>query len=247
MNSVAKVAAKLIQARRDGGCVPSDELGLNTEADAYLVQQLVGAELRWYAADDTNAWKLGGSPGNLVSTAIVPPDAIHPSGWKVPAGYCQRYGIEAELIVRLGRDLDEHADLRDAHSAVEAWHVGIELCDTRFIDGENAHPLLRLADQQLNRALILGDSINPTSDWIRQGVQLRLSGSLHGVNVGSHPFTDPLTSVPWLARYAASQGRPLKAGDLIATGSWTGLVWAPPASEVRVEFLGLGGVSLFTP
>ncbi|WP_238936496.1 hypothetical protein [Pseudomonas typographi] len=118
-----------------------------TETDAYWVQQIVASELGWYPESAMTAWKLGGSPGSLVSAARVRIEAIHSSGWQVPAGYCNRIGLEAELIVRLGLDLDEHASLCAAHEAVETWHVGIELCDTRFINGERADPLLCVADQ----------------------------------------------------------------------------------------------------
>lgn len=247
MSSAAEVAQKLIQAWRGGICQPFSELRLESEADAYLVQQMVASELGWFEGETANAWKLGGNPGNLVSTARVPPHAIHSSGWRVPQSYCDRYGIEGELIIQLGHDLDEQTDLSAAHRAVESWYVGIELCDTRFNLGENADALLRLADQQLNRALVIGDSVKPTAAWGRQSVELRINGVSSRRDVGGHPFTDPLSSVPWLARHAAVQGRPLKAGDLIATGSWTGLVWAPPASEIHVEFVGLGGVLLSTP
>ncbi|MOA51746.1 hypothetical protein D3C78_1749300 [compost metagenome] len=78
--------------------------------------------------------------------------AIHPSGWQVPPGDAFGFGIEGELIVRLSRDLDQHTDLAMACAAVDVWMPGIELCGTRWLQGDQAAPLLRLADQQLNRA-----------------------------------------------------------------------------------------------
>lgn len=247
MSSAVNVAKKLIQAWREGVWQSSSDLRLDSEADAYLVQAMVASELEWFVGSGPNFWKLGGTPGNLVSTAQVPPDAIHPSGWKVTPGYCERYGIESELIIRLGRDLNSRADLSQAHDAVDAWYVGIELCDTRFVNGECVDPLLRLADRQLNRALIIGDEVRPSGNWGSQSVELRIDGSIVKQEKGGHPFLDPLLSVPWLARHAAARGHSLKAGDLVATGSWTGLVWAPPGSVVHVEFVGLGAASLSTP
>ncbi|WP_338103711.1 fumarylacetoacetate hydrolase family protein [Pseudomonas typographi] len=93
---------------------------------------------------------------------------------------------------------------------------------------------------------MLGAPIEPAVDWSRQSVQLWLNGRIQRSGIGSDPFTDPLRSLPWLARHAAGQGRPLKAGDLIATGSWTGLFWAPPSSNLKVDFVGRGEVSLST-
>jgi len=149
-------------------------------------------------------------------------------------------------VVRLGCDLDKHADLSAARGAINAWIPAIELCDTRFDKGERAHPLLRLADQQLNRALSLGAPVDLAGDWPLQWVELRVKGQRQAGARGSHPFSDPSNSLPWLARHAAAHGTPLKAGDLIATGSWIGLHWAPPDSFIEEVFDGLGKVSMTT-
>ena len=147
-------------------------------------------------------------------------------------------------MVRLGRDLDEHADLSVARDAIDAWIPATELCDTWFDSGEHAHPLLRLADQQLNRALILGEPVDLAVGWPLQWLELRVNGQRQAGARGSHLFSDPLNSLPWLARHAAAHGTPLNAGDLIATGSWTGLYWAPPDSLIEVIFDGVGTVSM---
>ncbi|CAO1665744.1 MULTISPECIES: 2-keto-4-pentenoate hydratase [Salinicola] len=246
MNGTTEVAAALLHAWRERRNLPHDGLGLMTETDAYRVQQIVASELGWFSESSVTAWKLGGSPGKLVSAARVPSRAIHLSGWEVPDGYCNRFGIEGELIVQLGRDVDGDVDRAAVYEAIEAWQVGIELCDTRFQNGERAHPLLRLADQQLNRALVLGEIIHPPADWSEQAVEVWVDGRLQISGIGSHPFTDPLASIPWLARHAATQNRPLKAGDLFATGSWTGLLWARPGANVKVAFPVLGEVLLST-
>jgi len=77
-------------------------------------------------------------------------------------------------------------------------------------------------------------------------VTLRVAGEPEFVGVGSHPFGEPLSSLPWLARHAAALGSPLRAGDLVATGSWTGIYWAPAGVQVEVEFAGAGRVALST-
>ncbi|NMY93142.1 fumarylacetoacetate hydrolase family protein [Pseudomonas oryzihabitans] len=244
MSLPADISRVLINAWREGVCQPFDELEVLSEADAYQVQDLVASALGWFPDDGANTWKLGGSPGQLISVARVPQQAIHVSGWTAPAGYCHRFGIESELVVRLGCDLDEYAELGVAHDAIDAWIPAIELCDTRFNNGEHAHPLLRLADQQLNRALILGEPVDSMGDWLLQRVELRVNGQRRTGAQGSHPFSDPLSSLPWLARHAAARGMPLKAGDLIATGSWTGLYWAPSDSLIEIIFDGVGSVSM---
>lgn len=76
----------------------------------------------------------------LISAARVPDSSIHSSGWQVPERYCSRFGIEGELVVRLGQDIGEHANAATVYEAAEAWRVGIELCGTRFLNGERANP-----------------------------------------------------------------------------------------------------------
>ncbi|WP_223506464.1 fumarylacetoacetate hydrolase family protein [Pseudomonas sp. GL-RE-29] len=248
MSAVAQVAAILIRGWREGRQQPLPTLELASEAEAYAVQHQVADALGWFTCGPPAAWKLGGAPGGLISAAGVPAMAVHPSGWQVPPGDAFGFGIEGELIVRLSRDLDQHTDLAMACAAVDVWMPGIELCGTRWLQGDQAAPLLRLADQQLNRALVLGapQTLREMPNWSRQQVALRVAGEPAFVGVGSHPFGDPLSSLPWLARHAAAQGSPLRAGDLVACGSWTGIYWAPAGVEVYVEFAGIGRVALST-
>ncbi|WP_341864569.1 fumarylacetoacetate hydrolase family protein [Pseudomonas coleopterorum] len=62
---------------------------------------------------------------------------------------------------------------------------------------------------------------------------------------GSQPFVKPLNSLSWVARHAAAVDNPLRAGDLIATGSWTGIRWVAMGARVEVEFAQLGQAGLF--
>lgn len=248
MSAVTQVAASLIRGWRDGRQQPLPGVGLASEAEAYAVQREVADALGWFSAAPPGAWKLGGAPGGLISAAAVPASAVHGSGWQVPAAADFGFGIEGELIVRLSRDLGQHTDLATARAAVDAWLPGIELCGTRWRQGEQAVPLLRLADQQLNRALVLGapQTLAQLPHWPTQQVALRVAGEVVFTGGGSHPFGDPLSSLPWLARHAAALGTPLRAGDLVATGSWSGIYWAAAGAQVEVEFAGLGSVQLFT-
>ncbi|MEX3773037.1 2-keto-4-pentenoate hydratase [Pseudomonas sp. MYb118] len=246
MSTVARVAASLIRAWQEGRQQPLPTVELANEAEAYAVQREVAEALGWFADGPPTAWKLGGAPGGMISAAGVPAGAVHPSGWQVPPGDAFGCGIEGELIVRLSRDLDPNTDLDTARKAVDAWMPGIELCGTRWLQGDQAGPLLRLADQQLNRGLVLGEPqrLVDLPDWSKQSVVLRVDGVVEFSGVGSHPFGDPLSSLPWLARHAAALGSPLRAGDSVACGSWTGIYWAKGGGRVEVEFAGVGRVGL---
>ncbi|CAI3787668.1 2-keto-4-pentenoate hydratase [Pseudomonas sp. MM227] len=248
MSAVEQVAQRLIRAWREGRRQPVEGLRLDSEAQAYDVQRRVAEAMGWFAHAPARAWKLGGAPGSLISAAGVPAGTVRASGWQVPPGHCHALGIEGELFVRLSRDLDEHTDLAAAYAAIDAWMPGIELCDTRWVDGIQADALLRLADQQLNRELIVGLPVTLAAvpDWSAQAATLHVDGEQVVRGLGSHPFREPLNSLPWLARHAVALGNPLRAGDLIATGSWTGIHWAPPGASIEVDFPGIGTVTLAT-
>ncbi|WP_312233228.1 2-keto-4-pentenoate hydratase [Stutzerimonas nitrititolerans] len=240
------VARRLITGWRTGQRQPLSGLALPDTAAAYAVQRRVGDALGWFDGARPAAWKLGGSPGGMVSAAAVQATAIHRSGWHVPPGYVTALGIEGELVIRLGRNLTDTADLTEIRSAIDAWLPAIELCDTRLEGGINANPLLRLADQQLNRALILGNAVqlHDLPVWLKQTAILRVDGHEVVNASGSHPYIDPLSSLPWLARHAVAQGTPLRAGDLIATGSWTGIYWANPGQKITFSLNSVGEVML---
>lgn len=244
--SIDAVARRLITGWRTGRRQPLSGLALPDTAAAYAVQRRVSDVLGWFDGARPAAWKLGGAPGGMISAAAVPAIAIHRSGWHVPLGYATELGIEGELVVRLGRDLTNTPDLTEIRFAIDAWLPAIELCDTRLEGGINADPLLRLADQQLNRALILGDAVKllDLPNWSHQTAKVWVDSHEVLSADGSHPFLDPLSSLPWLARHAAAQGTPLRAGDLIATGSWTGIYWANPGQTIIFNLIGVGEVRL---
>ena len=55
-----------------------------------------------------------------------------------------------------------------------------------------------------------------------------------------HPFE----ALTWLANHAASSGHPLRAGDVVLTGSVVETKWVEPGDTVRVEIEGLGEASV---
>ena len=52
----------------------------------------------------------------------------------------------------------------------------------------------------------------------------------------------PVTSLTWLLNWAREQGLPVRAGDIISTGTCTGHLFAAPGDTVRADFGLLGAV-----
>lgn len=236
-SSVRALAEQLSRGWLTGELIHCDVV-ITSVAQAYATQSEVAQRLGWFKDDRARVWKLGGSPGTGACAAAVPVDAVHEPGWPAAVNVL---GFEAELAVRLGKDLPAGSTLAQAAAAVEAWLPCIEVCATRFAGGL-ADPLLQLADQQLNHALVLGQPVTLVEavDWTTLAVSVVIDGQQVLHQYGGHPWGNPLSALPWLASHAARQADGLRAGDTIATGSWTGLHTVQPGANVRVAFEGFG-------
>jgi 2-keto-4-pentenoate hydratase len=158
-------------------------------------------------------------------------------------------GIESEIAFRLGRDLPPraapYADEEIAAAATEAL-VTIELCDTRLSNWKDTSALWRLADFQLNAALVTGSGRRDWQaiDFTRQRAELWIDGTLAMEATGVHPYGNPIRLLPWLAAHCAARCGGLRAGDIVTTGTWTGMQFVQPGAEVVTQFPGIGEASV---
>jgi 2-oxo-3-hexenedioate decarboxylase/2-keto-4-pentenoate hydratase len=65
-----------------------------------------------------------------------------------------------------------------------------------------------------------------------------VAGSGRGADVLGHPFE----ALAWLANQLAAQGRVLRAGDLVLTGSIVQTNWVAVGDHVVMDLGALGGV-----
>ena len=156
-------------------------------------------------------------------------------------------GLELEIGVTLGADLPASGapyTRQSVAAAVSEVATAFEIVDMRTPDDLSTaeRTLLGVAVNILNAGVVLGD---PVTDW--QSLDLvNCKGTMtinhepvgegYGRDVMGHPF-EPLA---WLANELAARHHPLRAGDVVITGS---LIPPTPlgfASEARVSVEGLG-------
>ncbi len=244
---IDRIAGLFVEARRTRRpfAVPADAVLASAE-DAYRVQDETFARLwpgKW-----PGAWKAGG-PGDQVEPTGAPIATanVHLSPARLAAAGMNMIGVEAEIAFRIGHDVVgggralTESDL--AALVVEAL-VTIEICDTRLADWNAAPPLWKLADFQNNGALIVGSGARAwrAIDFQAQRVELRIGERAISAR-GAHPWRNPFRLLPWAAAHCERRGRPLRAGDLVSTGSWTGLEFARAGEEILVRFPGIGEAS----
>ena len=240
------IAHDLVRARQQHRPVPATGWMLASNEDGYAVQDrtldLLGP---------ASAWKVGAkSADSPMSCSPLPEAGVLPSGAEVRGPAWQLRGLEVELAVRLRRDIAA-ADLDDParlSSAIGEALPAIEIVETRLADWRERNPLEQLADLQNHGALVLGAPV----PWLPSAPidlrTLRATLVIDGQPVadarGSHPVGDVLPLLAWLARHAHARKRPLRAGDVVTTGSCTGLVFGWEGAHVQAEVEGIGRVDL---
>jgi 2-keto-4-pentenoate hydratase len=248
----ADVTTALAAAQRDHIQADNRTLAtaLTTPEQAYAVQIAVGRTLGWWQDEPARHWKSGGARLDSITHAPLPPAGV----WASPADAYgwpfHRRGIEAEIALRLGRDVDAAlaATLNEAGAAalIDAMAVSIEVVDSRWQDGSAAAPLLRLADGQSHGALVLGEWIafDPAHDWSHQTCIAQIGSAAPVERQGSHPLGRPTAVLPAWLRHATQNGQVLPAGTVVTTGTWVGLLDAATGQRVTVRFADIGAAEL---
>jgi 2-keto-4-pentenoate hydratase len=93
-----------------------------------------------------------------------------------------------------------------------------------------------------NAGCVLGA---PVADWrkldlARATYRLTINGGEIGAGKGSDVMGNPLNALTWLANKLAADGRPLKRGMVVMTGSTVPIQFPQPGDRAVVTVEGLG-------
>jgi 2-keto-4-pentenoate hydratase len=240
------LAERLLAARASGGAIAAlpPELVPADDAAAYAVQDQIAR-----MAGRIAGWKVGAaSPEAEPSCAPLFADVVAPSPARFAAARFPLGGIEGELAFRFSRDLpprDRPYSEEEVWQAVATLHPAIELVQSRFADFRAQDRRTLLADNLANGAFCYG----PAADWrqvdfLKQPASLSIDGREVARAVGGNAAGHPGRLLAWLANHCAARGRGLAAGDIVTTGTHTGLVFATEGANVEVRFPGIGEARL---
>ncbi len=244
--AIARAVDLIARARAEGRRIrlPA-ELRPRDAGEAYALQAAVDAALA--APATAPAWKVG-APDARSEPNAAPIYEVLASPARVAAARMTMHAVEAEIAAVFGRALEPRAapyGEAEVADAIREVRVAIELCDSRLEDWERADDSTRLADHQLNFALVLGERHEPWRDldFGTLAVTTRVDGVILAQGRGCHAVGNPLTLLPWLANHARTRGG-IGAGTAVTTGAWLGLHRVAPGAHVRVEFAGLGAAEV---
>jgi 2-keto-4-pentenoate hydratase len=247
VDPVHSVAAALIDAHRAHRVVDLPQPVHSVDA-AYRVQDIVAETLWTSAGIPITAWKTGAPNRETTPIAApIPRSKVFASDAVLPFAGFYLIAIEAELAFTIGRDLPPRAlpySGSDLRAAIASIHPAIEVCDSRLRDWKGIDPLAKLADNQMNGALIVGPAL---AEWQSvsppdQPAIVAIDGELIAQRVGSHPCGDPVVLLGWLANHCAARCGGLRAGDVVTTGAWTGMHIIESPAAIAVSFPGVGEV-----
>ena len=76
----------------------------------------------------------------------------------------------------------------------------------------------------------------------RLHVTIRTAAGRSSIRFIAHPSGHPMKSLTWLVHFLNSRGQGLKAGQIVTTGSYAGIVEAPLGVPIQVKLNGLGSL-----
>lgn len=255
-DEIEAAARLLFEARRTFRrlpCLPeslaprtTDEAEAICEAFSRMLERPIGG------------WKVGATdPAVPIKLGLerpfcgpIPARHVYESGARVEWGELLRPVVEAEIGMRLGRDLPPRArpySREEVADAIETLHPGIEIPESRLADDHPHGALGMVADLGYAGRYVAGAGIRDWQAIAKESLAARLVIDGREVARGSaaKAFGHPLDGVVWLANHRSQRfGEGLRAGDIVSTGSLTGIHWTKPGDVAVADYGPLGSVTV---
>jgi 2-keto-4-pentenoate hydratase len=251
--AVEAAAQRLIAAETSREpCDPIiDLLPDGTMDDAYAVQQLV------IETSKSGVRRVGRKIG-LTSPAVqqqmgvdtpdfgvLLADMSCGDGEPVPATRLMQPRVEAEIAFVLHSDLpDRPVITSDVLRATDFVVAAIEIVDSR-IAGWKISIIDTVADNASSGMFVLGASprsLRDIDDLRTLQMTLTCGGDVVSSGTGAACLGHPVNAVVWLANAVAERGDPLRAGEVILSGSLGPLVTVERGQTYEASIAGLGSV-----
>jgi 2-keto-4-pentenoate hydratase len=149
--------------------------------------------------------------------------------------------VEAEVICELGSDLPAgHAPYSEQRvmASLSRAFAGLELCNTRFEESWDPSLACVVADNSNADLIVVGEPLSgeDVASLADLSVTLERHGqpAIHGST--RNVLGNPLRAVTWLANWLARRGEGLKRGQLVSSGSCTGMTRVAVEDSVIATF-----------
>lgn len=240
-------------ARAEGGRVPREAFAkLDGRDDAYAAQA-AGAD----AAGLTPAgWKVAATSDAALKLLAVDGPAMGPvfkehvfqSPARLPAKVEHGAAVECEIAFVMGAPVVE-AGVGRAEVIAATRHpvIAVEVVGCRVEGGfAGAGTMVMIGDFAFNAALVTGREVENwrSVDLPAVRAKVAVNGEVKAEGTGAAVLGDPVEALVWAANEAIRIGRPLRAGDIVSTGSMTGVTPVKPGDRMVGDFGALGTVEI---
>ena len=224
-----------------------------TIEDAYRIQQRLNAR-RLAAGERIIGKKIGVTSAAVMNMlGVYQPDfgmltdgMVYNEGEAIPAVTLIQPKAEGEIAFVLKKDLiGPGVTGADVLAATEGVMACFEIVDSRIRDWK-----IKIQDTVADNAscgvFVLGDRlVDPRSvDLNTCGMVLEKNGEIVATGAGAAALGAPVNAVAWLANTLGRLGIPLKAGEVILSGSLAIMVPVKAGDSLRVTIGGIGGCSV---
>ncbi len=253
----SNLAETLIREHRSGErfhAFPA-EAGVAALEDAYCVQDAFVALKQRASAASAAGYKVGLTSRRMQEMCgidqpiggVVFSNTVHASGVALRIANYGRLGLEFEIGVRLARTLGAAGApfaLPDIGEAIGGVCAAVEVVDDRHADYSALDVRTLVADNSWNAGVVLGTFTSSWPDLARATGIARRDGEEWERGTGADVLGHPFEAVRWLANHLASQGRALKRGEIVMTGSIVRTVFPTEPARYEFEVGGIGAVAV---
>ena len=252
---LAEIAGHFVNARRQGASLPDFPGNIpDTLVHSYQVQDhaiglwpdtVAGWKVGYIAAEKRDVSGDDRLLGPIFSAALHDGSAGNVEFPVYVGGFA---AVEAEYVLKLQADAPEGKTdwtPEEAEALPATLHLGVEIASSPLATINILGPRVVVSDFGNNNGLILGGEI---PDW--RGIAetaLTCQTYIDDQQVGSGGATTLpgglRTAYAFALSRSAKRGRPLKAGDLIATGNATGIHDIAVGQRARISFNGYGDIT----
>lgn len=233
-------AAKLLADARRTGVKREPlpvELQPKTIDEGHAIQDATVALLN----EAVGGWKTGLDKSGVMSRAPIFASDIQLNPGRVGSSSKNLRGIEAEIAFRFTKDLPARASdysRSEVEDALEAF-AAIELLNSRYAESGPRSTLEKLADRIIQGGIVCGTPRQDwrSVDWAKLEVVLTVDGTDIASNTGSHPVGDAVAPALALVN-SLRKATGVKAGQIMTTGTWTGVNFVGPDSLAVANFDG---------
>jgi 2-keto-4-pentenoate hydratase len=226
-------------------------------SDAYVAQDALHSLLQADGSGEIAGWKVALTSETMqritncnqpVAGAVFA-NSVHSSPCVRSVKKHHHLTVECEVAVRLKDDMPRGRNQWTKETVlehVEAMLPSFELVDDGHADYSKLDAWTLTAQNAWNGGAVLGAPVVDfrNMDLVSMKTTCWVDDQLSGEGKAGDCMGHPLEAVAWMANLLNSQGKMLKKGEIVLTGSTIKPIYPNAGQKVRFEVEGLGEVNL---